>query len=253
METYRGLHAVGHGGADAGYRADVLRFPEQAVAIAVTCNFAAATPGRYSRQVADVVLEEKLAPPVAAASPGPAVTLTRPQLQEVAGVYRKPGTDEVWTFAVRDSGLVLVNFGVPLTPLGPRRFSAFGQIIVEFSVPSSGSDTAMEAKASAGLGVYRRVVPYRPTTQQLRELAADYWSPDLGVSYQVVLRDTALVLQRWRFADTPLVPAFQDAFAAGDLGTVHFVIVGGRSTGFVLTGGRVRGIQFERSAQPVKR
>ena len=41
-DTYRGLETVGHGGADAGYRATVLRFPKQHVGITVVCNIAEA-------------------------------------------------------------------------------------------------------------------------------------------------------------------------------------------------------------------
>src|SRR5271170_5968799 len=38
LGKYRGLPTVGHGGADAGYRADFLRFPEQHFAVACLCN-----------------------------------------------------------------------------------------------------------------------------------------------------------------------------------------------------------------------
>ena len=46
--------------SDAGYRADVVRFPEHGLALAVLCNFAGANPGQYPRQVADIILEGKL-------------------------------------------------------------------------------------------------------------------------------------------------------------------------------------------------
>ena len=44
MGTYRGIRAVGHGGADAGYRADVVRFPEHDLAIATFCNLSTTYP-----------------------------------------------------------------------------------------------------------------------------------------------------------------------------------------------------------------
>ena len=62
IEKYRGAEAFGHGGADAGYRADVVRFPAHHLEIAVACNFAEATPNTYARAVADIVLEGKLLP-----------------------------------------------------------------------------------------------------------------------------------------------------------------------------------------------
>jgi CubicO group peptidase (beta-lactamase class C family) len=53
---YRGLSAIGHGGADAGYRAQVERYPERGIAIAVLCNAAIATPNVLTRNVLDVCL-----------------------------------------------------------------------------------------------------------------------------------------------------------------------------------------------------
>jgi CubicO group peptidase (beta-lactamase class C family) len=42
---YKGLPTVGHGGADAGYRSDMTRFPEQHFSAAVLCNSAEVNPG----------------------------------------------------------------------------------------------------------------------------------------------------------------------------------------------------------------
>ena len=39
IEKYRGAEGFGHGGADAGYRADVIQFPAHHLEIAVACNF----------------------------------------------------------------------------------------------------------------------------------------------------------------------------------------------------------------------
>jgi len=55
--VYRGHATVGHGGADAGYRAEFLRFPEQALSVAVLCNFPSSDPDRLARAVADAYLE----------------------------------------------------------------------------------------------------------------------------------------------------------------------------------------------------
>ena len=75
--TYRGLPTVGHGGSDAGYRSDYLRFPGERTSIAVLCNLSTANPSELTRRVADVWLADKLGP--APAVPGddrPAVSLS---------------------------------------------------------------------------------------------------------------------------------------------------------------------------------
>ena len=247
LETYRGAKAVGHGGSDAGYRADVVRFPEHGLALAVLCNFAGATPGQYSRQVADIILEGKLAPVVASttASNSAPVTLGPAQLAAVAGVYRRPGTDEAWIFVVRNGALTLTTFGgVSLTPLAERRFTAFG-LVIEF-----GNAEPVEARALFGvqvIGTYRKVAAFTPTKEQLGAFAGEYRSDELGVTYHIAARDTGLVLQRRKFEDSALAPAFEDAFS-GSVGTVHFTRLRGRVTGFLITGGRVRNLRFTKTA-----
>lgn len=53
-DTYRGLHTVDHGGADAGYRADLVRFPEQHFSVACLCEKGEISPSELTRKVADV-------------------------------------------------------------------------------------------------------------------------------------------------------------------------------------------------------
>src|SRR5579863_2023703 len=62
ISTYRGQPVVRHGGAWAGYRAELLRFPKQHTSIAVLCNVAQAAPSVRANRVADVILEKELAP-----------------------------------------------------------------------------------------------------------------------------------------------------------------------------------------------
>ena len=57
--TYRGLETVGHGGADAGYRSNFLRFPGEGVSVAVLCNFPSSNPGGLARRVANVYLGDR--------------------------------------------------------------------------------------------------------------------------------------------------------------------------------------------------
>ncbi|MBN1453253.1 MAG: beta-lactamase family protein [Anaerolineales bacterium] len=54
---YRGLKAVSHGGAWAGYRSELLRFPEQRFSVICLCNLASMTPEELARRVADVYFE----------------------------------------------------------------------------------------------------------------------------------------------------------------------------------------------------
>jgi len=69
--TYKGLPTVGHGGADAGYRSSITRFPDQHVGFSVLCNAAEANPGGLINQVADILLAKDLKSPAAAPAKNP--------------------------------------------------------------------------------------------------------------------------------------------------------------------------------------
>jgi CubicO group peptidase (beta-lactamase class C family) len=62
IEDYRGLHAVRHGGAWGGYRAELLRFPEHHFSVACLCNLGNANPEGRAERVADVYLGTLMKP-----------------------------------------------------------------------------------------------------------------------------------------------------------------------------------------------
>jgi len=62
LHDYRGLQTVSHGGAWGGYRAELLRFPEQHFSVACLCNVGNAGPTRRAHQVADIYLGSLMKP-----------------------------------------------------------------------------------------------------------------------------------------------------------------------------------------------
>src|SRR5467141_1683729 len=62
LRDYRGLQTVSHGGAWGGYRAELLRFPEQHFSVACLCNVGDAGPTRRAHQVADIYLGSSMKP-----------------------------------------------------------------------------------------------------------------------------------------------------------------------------------------------
>ncbi|NOT32098.1 MAG: beta-lactamase family protein [Planctomycetes bacterium] len=62
VDTFRGLARVSHGGAWAGYRAQLMRFPDQKTSIVCLSNLATMDPNGLCEQVAAIVLADVLAP-----------------------------------------------------------------------------------------------------------------------------------------------------------------------------------------------
>ena len=87
VDQYKGLRRVQHGGSWAGYRAELMRFPEQKFTVACLCNLATANPTNLATKVADIYLanefkaSEEKTPATATA---PTITLSEEQLKDKA-------------------------------------------------------------------------------------------------------------------------------------------------------------------------
>ncbi|MGH4000314.1 MAG: serine hydrolase domain-containing protein, partial [Pseudonocardiaceae bacterium] len=115
---YRGLKTVEHGGAWAGYRAQLLRFPTEHVSIACLCNLGSANPDRLAQQVADVYLADRLGPAENQAVAGADVTATAgspilspDQLRAAVGTYRDSTLGSVARLVLTDGKPVLKYSG----------------------------------------------------------------------------------------------------------------------------------------------
>jgi CubicO group peptidase (beta-lactamase class C family) len=123
LTKYRGLNVVEHDGRDAGYRAHLIRFPDQHFAVACLCNLALPDdnlPGKLARQVADIYL---FSPPAAHSSPAvpPASTPPAPHtpadLAKFTGEYHSKEIDSTYRIVQQGSSLVIKRHNYPDTPL----------------------------------------------------------------------------------------------------------------------------------------
>lgn len=93
LQDYRGLHTVRHGGAWGGYRAELLRFPDQHFSVACLCNFSNSDPESRAEKVADAYLSRLMKPKEtkkeesAEEKQKPEVVITAEQLQAYLGDY----------------------------------------------------------------------------------------------------------------------------------------------------------------------
>lgn len=101
--TYKGLKTVSHGGSLAGYRAQLMRFPDQNFSVILLANRGDANPTGMSFQVADIFLKDDfIVEPekekVKVESRPEPVGKTEYAIQELTGIYQvQPGVDIVLT------------------------------------------------------------------------------------------------------------------------------------------------------------
>jgi CubicO group peptidase (beta-lactamase class C family) len=245
MASYRGAKVVEHGGADAGYRSYVGRFPDKGLAIAIACNAATANTTALARGVADAFLGGALAPvdpPVTAQG----VAVASDRLQRRAGVYVQPNTLQIVRLAVRDGKLGVDGPNAPaLTAMSENRFAlpgTAGEIVF-----ADGDHAGFERRAPGQRPVtfeWRQSVSY--TAAQLAPHVGEYVSAELGGAiYRVTASDSGITLRTGTSDGLTARPMFADTFLA-DGYTVQFTRAAGKVTGFEVTNPRMRRVKFAR-------
>src|SRR3984885_2179116 len=104
---YRGLDTVEHSGSDAGYRADLLRFPQQHFSVAALCNAGDSGPSTLTQKVADVLLAGELKEPSGSAGKEKPefITPSQEQLTPKVGYYYEAQSRTLRKLVVKDGAL----------------------------------------------------------------------------------------------------------------------------------------------------
>jgi hypothetical protein len=92
-----------------------------------------------------------------------------------------------------------------------------------------------------------RVEAADPDPDLLAEYEGNYFSPELGTGYLLILEGRRLIMRHRKLDDRNLRPTFVDGFNAGNR-TLRFTRDSdGSISGFRMSSGRVRGVRFEKT------
>jgi len=255
---YRGLNTVGHSGGDAGYRSFVFWFPDQRFGVVVLSNLGSFNPSRVARQIADIYLADKLEPEAAAAAkpPQPLAAKVNPAIfNDYAGKYLVDSWSLVTIIKEGDK-----LFGQPdgegkaeLIPLSETKFALKdigGELT--FERDENGKITRFKLERSGQTRTATRSDTAAATPAQLSEFSGDYYSPELGTTYTLVVKEGQLIAQHRRHDDIKLTQFDGDRFRGSQwfFQRVQFTRdADKRVVGFRLTGGRVRNLRFDKHSK----
>ena len=265
--AHRGHATVGHGGADAGYRAEFLRFPDQRLSVAVFCNFPSSDPDRLVRAVADIYLDSAGADEVAsvpepAAPPGApddvraaaGAPLPRPvtaaeadeTLEGLIGFYRRDESDTPLHLIVRDRTLTILTGGSTgtLVPIGPDRFRLTGSSMVGTFDRSAGPATLRLSGPTEE--TFEQQPHWRPSAEELAPFAGSYYSDDLAVQYSLRVDEGRLVAWHRKLGTLTLTPTYLDGFFTSGFYLAFTKGADGAVDGFTMSTPRAWKVRFDR-------
>ncbi|MGH7522111.1 MAG: serine hydrolase domain-containing protein [Gemmatimonadales bacterium] len=250
VSTYRGQPYVAHSGATSGYRANVVRYPNAGVSVAVLCNAGNADPERAADSLADALLTfaARTTPPAPVRAEAPASALA-----DKAGLYRNLRDMRAQRLRVRDGRLETEN-GVELVPTNSAG--------TEFQSARGGTRLLFRRRAAGGAHYDVRIISTQndtvpadwvadPDTARaaLGAYTGVYESPEAEATIRVALDSAgALTVTRVSAPGGPwrMRPLYRDGFAIPAGVLVFTRDRGARIAGFRFTTGRVRNLRFDR-------
>ena len=260
--TYRGLAIAWHGGAYAGYRSAITRFPEQHFTAVCLCNFAAAVPWDLTERVADVYLAHDMTPaekPEDTLSGGGAKTvqLSEAQLRSKVGWYVNRDGDHSRRVILKDGRLQID--GEDTKALSENHFRLLNNPIdyqFEVSTPS-GTLRLIDTRFGDDKGD-KRLVPvafeavpeFTPSPGELKDYVGMYRSEEIDAVYEMKIEQNNLVLHPLKNDPDTLSPVTRDFFDWGGWLIRFKRDAKGRVIGFILSTGRANNLRFEKRDRP---
>lgn len=165
VSEHKGLKVVEHGGAWVGFRAALIRFPEQKFSVVVLANLDSINPSRLAFGVADIYLADLIKEPAkgdAAAKKvekaAPVKALSAAELGAYAGTYvSEELLDARYVISVDKDGLILKTRDTaraPLKSMAPDKFMLpdFG-LNIEFAREKGGMVTGFTVSVGRAAGI----------------------------------------------------------------------------------------------------
>ena len=215
LGKYRGLSTIEHAGTDAGYRSELLRFPDQHFSVACLCNSRDIFPVELAREIADIYLEGKFGEPaVVRPESAKGLDVPLPLLTQYAGIYWRQGDRRIERIVLR--GGKLFGFGIEMMALSENHFQLSVDPEVTFTFGKATPGTPQRITIKEGTDppyVLDLSAGFRPTPAQLDEYAGSYTSDAIDPVYRISVQNGSLMLNRPKLKPQRLTPLVEDYFA----------------------------------------
>ena len=255
--TYKGLRTVSHSGALAGYRAQLLRFPDQEFSVIILSNRNDGDPTLKAYQVADVFLKDQFKAQeeeqVEKVSVQKALPINDMDRNVFTGYYGlQPGL-EISISMERDTLWVVQHWTGDAYTLEPADDFSF-KLVEDSTVRlyfHELKDNKTQVLYSSDLldrsvEKWQRKEPLINSSINLQDFVGTYFSPELEVNYGIFSAEGILKVSQAGKNTRDLSLWEKDVFYHQGL-EFRFLRENGQVKGFLLNAGRVRNLGFEKN------
>jgi CubicO group peptidase (beta-lactamase class C family) len=252
---YKGLNEIQHGGADAGYRSYLTRFPDENLSVIVFSNSAAFNAGGMAHKVVDIYLKDKVEPEMKEVKDEEAdetVSVGLDVLSTYVGDFElAPGfiiiiSESNGKLSAKATGQTLVS----LVPLSTTEFKVVGVDANIHFIPNDGENIeSFKLHQGGQILEAPRLKAFDKAAVELSDFSGEFYSEELSTTYNFTVVEDKLIAKHSRLSDFNLSPTKEDMFTgeAWFFGQIEFVRdADGMITGCKVSNGRVRNLYFEK-------
>lgn len=253
ITEYKGLKEIRHGGAFVGYRAEIVRFPEQHLSVVVLANREDADPTRKAHKVVDVLLKDKLnvdKKTIDTEESEPIVeeNITVYDLSQLVGSYEiQPGLQ--MNMSIKEDSLHVLQqwngseYNIARTVGNTYQIPDVSSLSFTFSDLQEGQTQSLKIIQNGEATVCKRKNEVDKTLIKTADYIGDYYSKELDVTYHVTAKGEGLLVSIKDTEPMELELYDKDQYTSM-VGLFRFQRVGEKLTGFQLDAGRVKNLKF---------
>jgi len=256
---YKGLKTISHGGAFVGFRADIIRFPDEQLSVVIFANRSDANPTEMAYRVADVFLKDRYSDrpdeenEVFIDATPTTISLRNEELEIFCGTYWNSRSfysrkihlenDTLWYFRTENNKNALV-------PISDNEFQMIGiqgNIRLQFDVNENNERILLFKNEDQDpvISVFYETVSY--SHDKLKAYSGSYYSSELNVVYDLKMQENKLVLYVKGREFFVLKPVMENLFSIENSGSFQFKKnLEGNIEEFRLAAGRVKNLLFVR-------
>lgn len=252
--TYKGLKTISHGGAFAGFRADLIRFPEERVTIAIFANRGDANPTAMGYQVADIVLQDKLKSEEKVDPPAEPVDDDVPtdafEMSQLVGKYEvQPGI--AVSFSIKGDALHAFQgwngAEYPIERVSGNTFQIPADPSIKFTFSNlyEGFAQLLTVDQGGKKSTHKRMEEPGASSVSLQDFAGDYYSQELDAVYRFFVEGDKLRLVIRNHDPVDLDDLKEDHFTYR-VNVFRFKRSNGTVSGFELDAGGLKNLGFSK-------
>ena len=250
--TYKGLKTVSHGGSLAGYRAQLMRFPDQSFSVIILANRNDANPTGMSYQVADIILKDdfKEKPKKVVKKPVMPTSNSKTEftLKQMTGLYEiQQGVDAEIT--IKDGRLNVLqkwnNSSYPIVNINGNIFEIPNNDKFQFIFSNLENDQTqvLTVVQNGNETISKRKEETTLLKINLESYLGNYYSEEIDAVYQLTLHDDALKVKIPNEQPEEIERIDNDKFLFDGI-VFRFIKTDGKITGLFVDAGRVKNLEF---------